>query len=171
MSVLLYLLTYCRSGRSGGGRGRTSLLGGHVDDDDPLDPSSRFDGTPTCDRQTDRQTDGQTRGWRRPGRPARRWDGLSPSARRLHVSSTYSVLFLQTVLIIISSSIPSPSHSFIPRLKLPFSANPPPRCLPFLLRDWLDGLPALFIDTSEHIRFLLFSFFSVFHLVVVGSVR
>ena len=33
------------------------MLGGHVDDDDPLDPFRRFDRTPTCDRQTERQTD------------------------------------------------------------------------------------------------------------------
>jgi len=43
------------------------------------------------------------------------------------------------------------------------------RGLPFL-RDWLHGFPGLFTDTSEHIRFLLFSF-SLFHFLVVGSVR
>jgi len=29
----------------------------------------------------------------------------------------------------------------------------------------------LFTDTSEHIRFLLFTFFLFFHFLVVGSVR
>jgi len=60
-------------------------------------------------------------------------------------------------------SIPSPLCSFIPGLKPSFSANPSHRSL----QDWLHG----FTDTSEHIRFLLYSFFSVFPLLVVGSVR
>ena len=66
---------------------------------------------------------------------------------------------------------PSPLHSFIPSLKpfflqiLPFVAF-----LQFLLQDWFPGFPGQFIDTSEHIRFLLFSF-SVFQLLVFGSAR
>ena len=67
-------------------------------------------------------------------------------------------MLLTFILIIIS--IPSPPHSFIPRSNLPFSASPSP--LPFfLLQDLLHRLPGLFTYTSEHIRFLLFSF-SVF---------
>ena len=41
--------------------------------------------------------------------------------------------------------------------------------LRFLLQDRLHGFPRLFTDTSEHIRYLLFSF-SAFHFLVVGSV-
>ena len=52
-------------------------------------------------------------------------------------------------------------HSFILGLKP--SANRSHRSLPFLLQGWLHGFPRLFTDTSEHIRFLLFSF-SVFPL-------
>jgi len=62
-------------------------------------------------------------------------------------------------------------HSFIPRLKPSFSANPSHRILPFLLQDSLHGFPGLFTDTSEHIRFFLLFSFSVFHFLVVGSVR
>jgi len=47
---------------------------------------------------------------------------------------------------------------FIPGLKPSFSANPSHRSLHFLLQDWLHRFPGLFTDTSEHIRFLLFSF-------------
>ena len=61
-----------------------------------------------------------------------------------------------------------PSH-FHSRLKPSFfSANPTHRSLPFLLQHWLHGFARLF-DTSEHIRF--FYFFSVFHFLVVDSVR
>ena len=64
---------------------------------------------------------------------------------------------------------PSLFHS---GLKSSFSANPSHRSLPFLLRRHflLHGFLGLLTDTSEHIRFLLFSF-SVFHFFVVGSVR
>jgi len=65
-------------------------------------------------------------------------------------------MLLTFILIIIS--IPSPPHSFIPGLKLSFSANPSHRSLPFLLEDWLRGFPGQFTDTSERIRFLRFSF-------------
>ena len=69
------------------------------------------------------------------------------------------VMLLTFILIIII--IPSPP--FIPGLKPSFSANPSRRSLPFLLQDWLHGFPGLFLDTSEHICFLLFSFlFSTF---------
>jgi len=61
-------------------------------------------------------------------------------------------MLLTFILIIIS--IPSPTHSFIPGLKPSFSANPSHRSLPILLQDRLHGL---FTDTSEHIRFFLFS--------------
>ena len=42
--------------------------------------------------------------------------------------------------------------------------------IPFLLLDWLRGFPGLFTDTSEHICFLLISFFC-FPLFSFGSVR
>jgi len=62
-------------------------------------------------------------------------------------------MLLTFILIIIS--IPSHPHFFIPGLKPSFSANPSHRSLPFLLlRDLFQGFPGLFIDTSEHIRFL-----------------
>jgi len=53
------------------------------------------------------------------------------------------------------SHYPSPLHSFTPGLKPSFSANPSHWSLPFLLQEWLCRL---FTVTSEHIRFLLFSF-------------
>jgi len=62
------------------------------------------------------------------------------------------------------------AHSFIPGLKPSFSANPSHCSLPFLYQNWLHGFPGLFADTSEHIRFLLFSFLFL-HFLVVGSVR
>ena len=74
----------------------------------------------------------------------------------------YTVVMLLTFIHIIIISIPSRTHSSIPGLKPSFSANPSYRSLPFL-QDRLHGFPALFTDTSEHTRFLLFSF-SVFLL-------
>ena len=65
---------------------------------------------------------------------------------------------------------PLPLHSSTPGLKLSFSANLSHHSFPFLLPDWLDGFPRLFTDTSQQIRFSLFSF-SVFHFLVFGSVR
>ena len=56
-------------------------------------------------------------------------------------------------------SIPSPTHSFIPGLKPSSSGNFFHRSLSFSssgLITWIPGI--LFTDTSEHIRFLLFSF-------------
>jgi len=50
----------------------------------------------------------------------------------------------------------SPFHS---RLETFFSADPPHRCLPFLLQNWLHGFPGLFTDTSELIRFYFLVFF------------
>ena len=48
---------------------------------------------------------------------------------------SYTVVMLLTFILIIIS-IPSPPHSFIPGLKLSFSANPSHRSgLPFLLKD------------------------------------
>ena len=64
---------------------------------------------------------------------------------------------------------PSPLHSFIPGLKLSYSATPSHRSLPFLLQDWLHGFPRLFSDTSQHIRFYFLVF--VFYFLVVGPVR
>ena len=86
-------------------------------------------------------------------------------AKHLTVES-YTVVMLLTFILIISS-IPSPHHSFIPELKPSFSANPFHHSLPFLLQDLLHIFPGLFTDTSENIRFLIFS---VFHFFVAGSV-
>ena len=47
---------------------------------------------------------------------------------------------------------------FHSKLKPSFSANPSHSNLPFLLQDWLNTFPGLYIDTPEHIRFLLFNF-------------
>ena len=83
----------------------------------------------------------------------------SPTAGGDKDSGTSSIGFIDSPL---SSSItPSLSHS---RLKPSFSANPSHCSLSFLLRDWLHGFPKLLTDTSEHIRFLLFSssFFPLF---------
>ena len=55
---------------------------------------------------------------------------------------------------------PSPLHSFIPGLKLSFSANLSHHSLPFFLLDWLHGFPGLFTDTSEYIRFYSLVFHS-----------
>ena len=71
----------------------------------------------------------------------------------------YSAVMLLTFILIIIS-IPSIFHS---RLKTYIFYNPSHRSLPFLLQDWLHGFPGLFTDTSQQIRFLLFSFlFSTF---------
>ena len=88
---------------------------------------------------------------------------LSTSASRSSLSGTSSTSSIDSPL---SSSITP--HSFISSLKLFFSANPSHRSVPFLLQYWLHGFPRLFSDTSELIRFLLFSFSP---LLVVGSVR
>ena len=56
-------------------------------------------------------------------------------------------------------------HSFISGLKPSFSANPSQRGLPFLFRtDYMDSPDCLLLSIS------VFSF-SVFHFLVVGSVR
>jgi len=71
---------------------------------------------------------------------------------------SYTVVMLPTFVLIIIS-IPSPTHSFIPGLKPSSSGNFFHRSLSFSssgLITWIPGI--LFTDTSEHIRFLLFSF-------------
>ena len=60
-------------------------------------------------------------------------------------------------------------YFFIPGLKRPFSANLSHRSFPSSGLT-VDSPDCLVTDTSEHIRFLLFSF-SVFHFLVFGSVR
>ena len=50
----------------------------------------------------------------------------------------------------------SPHHSFIPGLKLSFSASPSHRSLLFLFLDCLHGFFGLFTDTSEPICFYFF---------------
>ena len=64
---------------------------------------------------------------------------------------------------LLSFGIPSPTHSFIPGLKPPFSANPS-HCSPsfLLLKYLLRGFPGLFTVISEHICFLLLVFFLLF---------
>jgi len=86
------------------------------------------------------------------------------------------VFFIRPTVLVIESKIPptvpwtreshsSPIRSFIPGLIPFFPANPSHCSVPFLLQDSLQGFPGLFIDTSKHIRFLLYSFFSVFHFL------
>ena len=55
-------------------------------------------------------------------------------------------------------------------LNLPFLQILPTVAFLFFPRTDSTPSPGIFTDTSEHIRFLLFSF-SVFHFLVVGSVR
>ena len=84
------------------------------------------------------------------------------NAKHLTVESYTVVMLLTFILIIIS--IPSPPHSFIPDLKPSFSAYPPHHSLPFFFRtDYIHGFPRLFTVTSEHIRFLLYSFSLFLH--------
>ena len=69
-------------------------------------------------------------------------------AKHFTIEFYTAVMLLPFVLIIISI----PSHltlSFIPGLKLSFSANPSHFSLPFLLQDWLHGFHGLFTDTSS----------------------
>jgi len=87
-------------------------------------------------------------------------DNLSNSESPNYLSGTSSIGSIDSPL---SSSITP--HSFIPGLKHSFSANPSHCSLPFLLRDWLHGFSGLFTYTSEHIRFLLFSFFCFPHFI------
>ena len=60
---------------------------------------------------------------------------------------------VQLISVIKLISFPSPRHSFIPRLKPSFSANPFHRSLPFLLQDYDYMIPRTFTVTAEHIRF------------------
>jgi len=90
------------------------------------------------------------------------WMVDEESGESMKPAESYTAVMLPTVTLIIIS-IPSPPHSFIPVLKPSFSANLSHCSLSFFLQDWLHGFPRLFTVTSEHIRFLLFSF-SVFTL-------
>ena len=76
---------------------------------------------------------------------------------------SYTVFICQQSYLLLFG-IPSPTHSFIPGLKPPFSANPS-HCSPsFLpLKYSLRGFPRLFTVISEHICFSTF-IFSVFTL-------
>ena len=69
-------------------------------------------------------------------------------------------MLLTVILIIIS--FPSPTLSFIPGLKPPFSANPSHRSLSFSSSGLTTWIPQTLTVTSEHIRFyflvFLFSF-------------
>jgi len=77
-------------------------------------------------------------------------------AKHLTVES-YTVAMLLTFIII--SSIPSPRHSFIPDLNLPFLQILPTVAF---LSSRLYGFPRLFIVTSEHagLYFLVFLFYT-----------
>jgi len=86
-----------------------------------------------------------------------------------HLTVEYTVGVLLTVILIISS-IPSPTHSFIPGLKPSFSANPSHCSLSFSSSGLTTWIPWTVTVTSEHIRFY-FLVFSVLHFLVVGSVR
>ena len=55
-------------------------------------------------------------------------------------------------------------------VKIKNRENPSHRSLLFLLHDYLHGFNELFTNTSDHIRFLLFSL-SLFHFLVFRSVR
>jgi len=60
-------------------------------------------------------------------------------------------MLLTVILIIIS--FPSPTLSFIPGLKPPFSANPSHRSFAFSSSGLTAWIPQTFTVTSEHIRF------------------
>ena len=66
------------------------------------------------------------------------------------------------IFILIIISIPSFPHSFVPGLNLPFFCKSYPPQPSFSSSRLTPRIPGLFTDTSEHIRFVLFSFFSVF---------
>jgi len=71
-----------------------------------------------------------------------------------------AVMLLTVILIIIRFA--SPTHSFIPVLKPPFSANPSHCSLSFFFFRTDYMIPHTFTVTSEHIRFycLVFLFYN-----------
>jgi len=66
--------------------------------------------------------------------------GATAAGRPASAAVDRHILHVLT-FILISTSIPSPPHSFITGLKPSFSANPSHRSLPFLLQDWLQDSP------------------------------
>ena len=84
------------------------------------------------------------------GRCPYRVRGVDSSCAKHLALESYAVIMLLTFILIISS-LPSPTHSFIPGLKPSFYANPSHRSLFLLLQDGLHGFPGLFKDTSEHL--------------------
>jgi len=60
-------------------------------------------------------------------------------------------MLLTIILIIIS--FPSPTHSFIPGLNLPFSKSFPDRSPSFSSSELTTWIPHTFSVTSEHTRF------------------
>ena len=81
------------------------------------------------------------------------------------------VVMLLTVILITTIIIPSPAHSFVPSLNLPFpQILPTAAFLSFSRIDYMDSPDCLPILLSTSV-FLLFSLFSVVHFLVVGSVR
>ena len=73
-------------------------------------------------------------------------------------------------IVVVTISIPSLPHSFIPGLKPSFSANPSHRSLFFFFR-LTPRIPRTVYRYFWAYPFFSFLFFSVFHFVVVGSVR
>jgi len=69
---------------------------------------------------------------------------------------------LLTVIFIIIISFPSPTYSFIPRLKPSSSANPYHRSLSSSSSKPTTWIPKTFTVTSEHVRFyfLVFLFYT-----------
>ena len=83
--------------------------------------------------------------------------------------TTAAILYGHTVILIIG--IPSPTHSFVPDVKPPSSPNPY-HCNPsFPFRELTTWIPRTVHCYFWAYPFLLFSFFSVLHFLVVGSVR
>jgi len=82
-----------------------------------------------------------------------------------HGETTHSPTWRTDAINVLAGPPKSPMAGLIcighPGSKPSISANPSHRSLLFLLQGWLHWFPGLFTDTSEIIRFLLFSFFSV----------
>ena len=73
-----------------------------------------------------------------------------------------TVFICQQAYFLLLFGIPSPTHSFIPGLNLPFLQILPTAALPFFLQDSLHGFPRLLTVIAEHICFLLLVFFTLF---------
>ena len=78
--------------------------------------------------------------------------GVNGSCAEHFTVESYTVIICQQSYLLLFG-IPSPTHSFIPGLKPPFSANPSHRSPSFFFFaiHYMDS-PRLFIVTYEHIR-------------------